>query len=113
MEIGVEAAYMRKPRESRAEKPEQGKLRGHVPRIERAGGRIPEFYCFSRTTRVKPLYYPAMADLRLGFYGGVGEVTGSRHLLEAGGKRVLLDCGLFQGHRQESVQRNRQFPFDA
>src|SRR5277367_1467392 len=53
-----------------------------------------------------------MADgIRLSFYGGVGEVTGSRHLLEAGGKRVLLDCGLFQGHRRESIDRNRQFPF--
>lgn len=53
-----------------------------------------------------------MADtFRLTFYGGVGEVTGSRHLLEAGGKRALLDCGLFQGHRQQSIERNHQFPF--
>ena len=52
-------------------------------------------------------------DFRFSFYGGVGEVTGSRHLLEAGGQKILLDCGLFQGHRQESVQRNRTFPFDV
>lgn len=29
--------------------------------------------------------------------GGAGTVTGSKHLLEAGGKRILVDCGLFQG----------------
>lgn len=51
--------------------------------------------------------------MRIGFYGGVGEVTGSRHLLEAGGLRILLDCGLFQGHRAESIAKNRDIPFDA
>lgn len=51
--------------------------------------------------------------MRLGFYGGVGEVTGSRHLLEAGGRRILLDCGLFQGHRAEALAKNREMPFDA
>src|SRR5437879_8419942 len=53
-----------------------------------------------------------LSGARLTFYGGVGEVTGSRHLLEAGGKRVLLDCGLFQGHRRESIDKNRRFPFN-
>lgn len=50
--------------------------------------------------------------MRLGFHGGVGEVTGSRHLLEAEGLRVLLDCGLFQGHRKEALAKNRDMPFD-
>ncbi len=50
--------------------------------------------------------------MKLSFHGGVGEVTGSRHLLEAGGKRVLLDCGLFQGHRREAISKNRDLPFD-
>jgi metallo-beta-lactamase family protein len=50
--------------------------------------------------------------VKLTFHGGVGEVTGSRHLLEAGGKRVLLDCGLFQGHRREAISKNRDLPFD-
>lgn len=49
---------------------------------------------------------------RLNFYGGVGEVTGSRHLVEADGARVLLDCGLFQGHRHEAIQKNQDLPFD-
>jgi metallo-beta-lactamase family protein len=45
------------------------------------------------------------------FHGGAGEVTGSCHLVEVGGRRVLLDCGLIQGSRAEE-QRNREpFPF--
>ena len=53
-----------------------------------------------------------MSDsLTIGFYGAAGEVTGSRHLVSANGSRVLLDCGMFQGHRQESLDKNRSFPF--
>ncbi len=44
------------------------------------------------------------------FHGGVDEVTGSRHLVELGDKRVLLDCGLFQGHRLQSLEKSRTFP---
>ncbi len=51
--------------------------------------------------------------LKLTFYGSVDEVTGSRHLLEAGDMRLLLDCGLFQGHRKESIEKNKNFPFKA
>ncbi|MES2202253.1 MAG: MBL fold metallo-hydrolase [candidate division FCPU426 bacterium] len=46
------------------------------------------------------------------FAGAAGEVTGSRHLLEVAGKRLLLDCGLFQGHRQDADRKNRSFLFD-
>ncbi|GIW71143.1 MAG: MBL fold hydrolase [Planctomycetota bacterium] len=49
---------------------------------------------------------------RLRCYGAVRTVTGSRHLLEANGDRVLLDCGLFQGRRAESRRKNRELPFD-
>src|SRR6185436_2695426 len=43
------------------------------------------------------------------FYGGVGTVTGSKYLLESGGKRILVDCGLFQGLR-ELRERNWEDP---
>ncbi|MBI4541877.1 MAG: MBL fold metallo-hydrolase [Gemmatimonadetes bacterium] len=50
--------------------------------------------------------------MRLSFWGAAGEVTGSMHLLEVGGKRVLLDCGLFQGRREEARTKNANFPLD-
>lgn len=50
-------------------------------------------------------------ELTIGFYGAAGEVTGSRHLLSAGSSRVLLDCGLFQGRRQESQEKSKTIPF--
>jgi metallo-beta-lactamase family protein len=51
--------------------------------------------------------------MRIQFWGAARTVTGSRHLLSVNGSQVLLDCGLFQGRRQESYDRNKQFPFDA
>lgn len=48
--------------------------------------------------------------MRITFYGGAGEVTGSKHLIEVGQRRVLLDCGTFQGRRQESLSRNTGLP---
>jgi len=50
--------------------------------------------------------------MRLAFHGAARGVTGSRHLLEVRGRRVLLDCGLVQGRRDESFHRNRNFGFD-
>lgn len=50
--------------------------------------------------------------MRLQFWGAVRTVTGSMHLLETAGGRVLLDCGMFQGRRAEANERNRNFPFD-
>ncbi len=46
------------------------------------------------------------------FWGAAGQVTGSCHLLEWGGQRVLLDAGLFQGRREASRQLNKVLPFD-
>jgi metallo-beta-lactamase family protein len=37
--------------------------------------------------------------MKLSFHGAARTVTGSRHLLEVNGRRILLDCGLFQGRR--------------
>jgi metallo-beta-lactamase family protein len=45
------------------------------------------------------------------FWGATRTVTGSMHQLDACGQTLLLDCGLFQGHRAESFERNRAFPF--
>jgi len=50
--------------------------------------------------------------MRLTFFGAAREVTGSMHLIEVNGRRVLLDCGLFQGHRTDTYERNLHFPFD-
>jgi len=51
--------------------------------------------------------------MKITFHGAAGGVTGSLHMVEQGGKRYLLDCGMFQGRRQESEEKNRRFPFDA
>jgi metallo-beta-lactamase family protein len=49
--------------------------------------------------------------MKLTFWGAARTVTGSMHQVEAAGKRFLLDCGLYQGRRQESFERNSVFPF--
>ena len=51
--------------------------------------------------------------MRIRFFGAARTVTGSMHLLEVNGSRILLECGLYQGKRNESFQRNRNLPFDA
>ena len=50
--------------------------------------------------------------LRLTFHGAAGQVTGSMHLLEAAGARILLDAGLFQGRRAEARTLNANLPVD-
>src|SRR5262245_60947500 len=45
------------------------------------------------------------------FWGAARTVTGSMHLHEANGQRILLDCGLYQGKRAEAHERNSNFPF--
>lgn len=52
-----------------------------------------------------------MLDLR--FMGAARTTTGSMHCVEFDGHRVLLDCGLLQGHRKESFEANRALPFPA
>lgn len=49
--------------------------------------------------------------MKIYFHGAARTVTGSMYLLQIHGKFLLLECGLFQGHRQEAYQRNRNFPF--
>jgi metallo-beta-lactamase family protein len=50
--------------------------------------------------------------MRLTFYGAAQEVTGSMYLIEINGKRILLECGMYQGRRAEAHERNLTFPFD-
>lgn len=47
--------------------------------------------------------------MKITFLGAAGEVTGSQHLIETSSLRVLLDCGLFQGHRAEARLKNEHF----
>ena len=46
------------------------------------------------------------------FYGAVREVTGSMHLIGTDSDHVLLDCGLYQGRRKETNEKNRVLPFE-
>ncbi len=50
--------------------------------------------------------------MKLSFHGAARSVTGSRHMLEIPGFRLLLDCGLFQGRRDEALRQNRDLGFD-
>jgi metallo-beta-lactamase family protein len=50
--------------------------------------------------------------MKITFCGAAGEVTGSQHLIECGDLTILLDCGLFQGHRAESRHKNESFFHD-
>jgi len=50
--------------------------------------------------------------MRITSYGAVREVTGSMHLITTEHDRVLLDCGMFQGRRRESAEKNKIMPFD-
>jgi len=50
--------------------------------------------------------------MRVHYLGATRTTTGSQYLVEVNGARLLLECGLFQGRRGESMERNRSFSFD-
>ena len=50
--------------------------------------------------------------MRLNFHGAAHTVTGSQHLIEVNGRRLLLDCGMYQGRRSETYERNLNFKYD-
>jgi metallo-beta-lactamase family protein len=49
--------------------------------------------------------------MKIHFHGAARTVTGSRHLISVNGKKLLLDCGLYQGRRRDTYERNLNFPF--
>jgi metallo-beta-lactamase family protein len=50
--------------------------------------------------------------MKIEFVGAAHEVTGSKHLLHVNGKKILLDCGMFQGKRKEAEDKNIHFGFN-
>jgi metallo-beta-lactamase family protein len=52
-----------------------------------------------------------LLNLALGFHGAAGSTTGSRHLLTVDDKNILLDCGMYQGRRKDTIERNMKFTF--
>ncbi len=50
--------------------------------------------------------------IRRQFCGAALTLTGSQHVIEVNGPRILLECGMYQGKRAEAYKRNRNFPFD-
>lgn len=51
--------------------------------------------------------------MELTFAGAAREVTGSCHIVRINDKHILLDCGLFQGHRWEAQKKNQQLPIEV
>ena len=50
--------------------------------------------------------------MKITFCGAAETTTGSQHLIEVNGTRILLDCGLYQGRRDTASDRNRKFFFE-
>ena len=51
--------------------------------------------------------------MKLAFFGATRTTTGSKYVLEANGRRILIECGMYQGHRAESLERNSKLPFEC
>jgi metallo-beta-lactamase family protein len=50
--------------------------------------------------------------MKIYFYGAARTVTGSQFVVEANGRKILVDCGVYQGRRRDFYERNSRFPFE-
>jgi metallo-beta-lactamase family protein len=50
--------------------------------------------------------------MQLSFYGGVGEATGANYILDSGGTKIMVDCGLHQGNHYAERQNFEAFQYD-
>jgi len=50
--------------------------------------------------------------MHIQFFGACKTVTGSQHLITAGKSKILLECGFYQGRRQDMEEMNRNFPYN-
>src|SRR3989344_4664950 len=50
--------------------------------------------------------------MKIHFFGGAKSVTGANYLLDTGSKKILVDCGLFQGSRYAEVLNYQKFPYN-
>src|SRR5262245_34743264 len=64
-----------------------------------------------KPVRISAASYSDYSHMQITFWGAARTVTGSMHHVETGGKRYLLDCGMYQGKRQDAFERNSKFPF--
>ena len=71
--------------------------------------KLPHIFVSSdhRATGLESLF---IDDMEIEFAGAAREVTGSCHIVRVNGKTILLDCGLFQGHRGDAEMKNRSLP---
>ncbi len=57
-----------------------------------------------------PIPHGIFAIMKIHFFGAARTTTGSMYWIEVNGKNILMECGLFQGHRQESEALNHELP---
>jgi metallo-beta-lactamase family protein len=65
------------------------------------------------TAKLLPTHADQESRLKLSFHGADRSVTGSCHLVECAGKRILIDCGLQQGSRELDEENSHPFGFEA
>lgn len=89
---------------------ERGKKRGFVAIRLPAGRQAVRFSHTIYSIRIKNTF--ASLYMKIQFFGACDGVTGSQYVLEVNRKKVLLECGFFQGKRADMERINRVFPYD-